>query len=95
MRVIHVPRRFTLNAWGGTETHILEIARRLKSHDIQTEIFCPSALDAPGEEELQGVRVRRFPYFLSLPRTVQGSNGKDGPQGRKPFFAVLASCTST
>ena len=76
MRVIHIPRRFTLNAWGGTETYILEIARRLKSHDIQAEIFCPSALDSPGEEEIRGVLVRRFPYFyphlgLSKEQTAQ------------------------
>lgn len=63
MRTIHIPRRFTTDAWGGTESVIAETCQRLPAHDFDCEIFCPAALSKPGSELVRGIPVTRFPYF--------------------------------
>ncbi|HRU04143.1 MAG TPA: glycosyltransferase family 4 protein [Candidatus Brocadiia bacterium] len=63
MKIIHVPRRFTRSEWGGTETVILETCKWLRKLGHEVEILCPNALAASDEEEMEGVRVRRAPYF--------------------------------
>jgi len=63
MKIIHVPRRFTRTEWGGTETVILETCKWLRKLGHEVEILCPNALAAAAEEEMDGVKVRRTPYF--------------------------------
>ena len=63
MRTIHIPRRFVLDFWGGTETVIMETCRRLPSHAVDCQIFCSAALTEPGAEHVAGIPVQRFPYF--------------------------------
>ena len=63
MRVVHVPRRFAPSHWGGTETCILEVCKRLRRDGHETWIACPDALTARPLERIQGVPVRRFPFF--------------------------------
>lgn len=63
MHVIQVPRRFVRHEWGGTETVVLETARRLPAHGCTTAIFCPNALASSNHEVLEGVEIERFPYF--------------------------------
>jgi glycosyltransferase involved in cell wall biosynthesis len=60
---VQVPRRFVLSHWGGTESVILETSRRLLAQGHPTEILCPAALSPVRDEVIEGVRVRRFPYF--------------------------------
>jgi glycosyltransferase involved in cell wall biosynthesis len=63
MNLIQIPRRFTKSHWGGTESVILETSRRLLALGHPTEIHCPDALSSLREEVIDGVRVRRYPYF--------------------------------
>ncbi len=63
MKVVQVPRRFTREQWGGTETVILETCRRLPALGCQTLVVCPSALARPGPDQVAGVEVQRLPYF--------------------------------
>jgi len=80
-RVIHVPRRFTAGEWGGTETVILEIARRQKLAGGNPEIFTSMALDPRPEEVLAGVPIRRFPYcypFFGLDAAARAAMDKKG-----------------
>ena len=63
MQVVHVPRRFVTSHWGGTETVILETARRLQPLGHQTKIICPNALASTDQEVIEGVSVQRTPYF--------------------------------
>lgn len=63
MNIVQVPRRFVRDEWGGTETVVLETARRLKQSGHRTEILCPNALADNDYEEIGGVTVRRVPYF--------------------------------
>lgn len=63
MKTIHIPRRFVLDAWGGTETVVLETCRRLPGLGIESTICCPSALSSPGPDAIESVPIQRFPYF--------------------------------
>jgi glycosyltransferase involved in cell wall biosynthesis len=63
MKIAQVPRRFVREAWGGTETVVLETAKRLVARGHQTEVLCPNALAQSAQESIDGVAVRRFPYF--------------------------------
>lgn len=63
MKVVHVPRRFSRDDWGGTETVILNTIRGLRSHGVDGEIVTTTALAPLADEDVQGVRVRRFDYF--------------------------------
>jgi len=63
MKIINIPRRFTRDEWGGTETVLLETCRRLLGAGHEAEIFTPRALCPTPEELISGVPVRRFSYF--------------------------------
>ncbi|NCA70018.1 MAG: glycosyltransferase family 1 protein [Sphingobacteriia bacterium] len=69
MKIIQVPRRFVLSAWGGTETTILQTSRALRQAGHETAIFTSLALADQRQERIAGVPVRRFPYqypFIGL-----------------------------
>jgi glycosyltransferase involved in cell wall biosynthesis len=61
-RIIHVPRRFVADEWGGTETVILEISKVQKQNGWQPEIWTSLALSDRREDEIGHIPVRRFPY---------------------------------
>ena len=63
MRIIHVPRRFVREAWGGTESVVLELARRQLAAGHDASIYTSMALARIGGETIDGVEVRRFPHF--------------------------------
>lgn len=63
MKTIQVPRRFARDEWGGTETVILETSKRLNQLGHPTQILCANALASASFEEMDGVAIRRFPYF--------------------------------
>jgi glycosyltransferase involved in cell wall biosynthesis len=63
MKITQVARRFTRNAWGGTETVVLESSRRLVARGHETSLLCPNALDPNPREVFDGFEVERFPYF--------------------------------
>lgn len=63
MNIIHLPRRFTTNSWGGTETVVSELVAEQISQGHQARIFCSDALSSQNEAEVQGVPVKRFSYF--------------------------------
>jgi glycosyltransferase involved in cell wall biosynthesis len=61
-KIIHVPRRFVAEEWGGTETVILEISRQQQRAGWQPEIHTSMALAKQRNETIGGVAVKRFPY---------------------------------
>lgn len=93
MKVIQVPRRFVADAWGGTETTILQTSRALRAagHDIR--IFTSLALSDRRREDLAGVPVRRFPYvypFWGLtPQDVRDMDRKGGNLLSLPLLWAL------
>ncbi len=80
-KIIHVPRRFVAEEWGGTETVILEISRQQQRAGWQPEIFTSMALAKQREETIGGVPVKRFPYcypFFGLSATDKAALDKKG-----------------
>lgn len=63
MRILHLPRRFTRQAWGGTETVVVELARRQRALGHDASILTTTALDSRHREVMNGVPVERLPAF--------------------------------
>ena len=63
MKIAHVVRRFTFAEWGGTESVVWNIAKQQKAQGLTPEILCTAALDKIGPEVIEGITIRRFPYF--------------------------------
>ena len=63
MKIAHIVRRFTFAEWGGTESVVWNIAREQKAQGLTPEIICTAALDKVGTEVVDGITIRRFPYF--------------------------------
>ena len=80
-RVVHVPRRFAANEWGGTETVILEISRQQQRAGLRPVIVTSAALAAVRAEEIGGVPVRRHAYcypFFGLDDAARAAMDKKG-----------------
>jgi glycosyltransferase involved in cell wall biosynthesis len=79
--IIHVPRRFTADEWGGTETVILEISRQQQRTGWRPEIVTSLALSRVRHEEVGGVPVHRYPYcypYLGLSSANRAAMDKKG-----------------
>lgn len=61
--IIHVPRRFVADEWGGTETVVLEISKQQQAAGMNPRIITSMALASSGHEEIGGVPVDRFSYL--------------------------------
>ena len=80
-RIIHVPRRFVAEEWGGTETVILEISRQQQRKGWQPEIYTSLALAKSRHESIGGVPVKRYPYcypFFGLSPADKAALDKKG-----------------
>ncbi len=62
-RILHVPRRFALDKWGGTESVILNLCRQQIARGGAPEIHTSRALSSVAEEKWQGIPIRRYRYF--------------------------------
>ena len=90
--IVHVPRRFVAEEWGGTETVILEISRQQQRAGGRPVILTSMALATRREEEIGGVPVRRFSYsypFLGLSRADRAAMDKKG--GNLLSFSLFSS----
>ena len=80
-KIMHVPRRFVAEEWGGTETVILEISRQQQREGWSPEIFTSMALAKQRDESIGGVPVKRYPYcypFFGLSATDKAALDKKG-----------------
>jgi len=90
MKTIQVPRRFTLDAWGGTETVVLETSRRLMIGGHDTSILCSQALAREPHAEIAGVPVHRTPYFYPyLGLSAEARQRLDQKGGNLFSFSLL------
>jgi len=79
--IIHVPRRFAADEWGGTETVILEISRQQKRRGLEPRILSSRALCGVRSESMSGIPVKRYSYcypFLGLPTDAVKTLDKKG-----------------
>ena len=89
MKIAHIVRRFTFAEWGGTESVVWHIARQQKAQGLTPEILCTSALDKAGTEVVEGVTIRRFPYFYPyFPMPAKDRLALD-KKGGNPFAPEL------
>ena len=63
LSLVHIARRFARSEWGGTETVLMEVSRRLAARGHVCEVLCPAILEDKPYECIFGVPVRRYPYF--------------------------------
>ena len=92
MKIAHIVRRFTFSEWGGTESVVWHIARQQKAQGLTPEILCTSALDKAGTEVVEGITIRRFPYFYPyFPMPGKDRLALD-KKGGNPFSPGLMKC---
>ena len=63
-KIIYICRRFNSDKWGGTETVIIQTAKQLIKMGFEVQVFTTNALSNTNDEYVDGVRIRRFNYFL-------------------------------
>ena len=89
MKTAHIVRRFTFSEWGGTESVVRNIALQQKAQGLNPEIICTAALDKVGTEVVDGVTVKRFPYFYPyFPMPEKDKEALD-KKGGNPFAPEL------
>ena len=79
--IVHVPRRFVAEEWGGTETVILEISRQQQRAGATPVIMTSMALAKLRNETIGGVPVKRYPYcypFFGLSAADRAALDKKG-----------------
>lgn len=90
MRVLQIPRRFVRDDWGGTETVIFETCQRLLQRGWDTSVCCPNALAESNFDSLDGLNVRRFPYFYPyLGLSAEASHRLDKKAGNLFSWSLL------
>lgn len=62
-RVAHVLRKYDPEQWGGTETHVVAVASRLRSHGWEAEVHAPHGPTAPDRMLPSHVPLARFHSF--------------------------------
>lgn len=90
MRTIQLARRYVRDDWGGTETVVQEVSRRLIALGHDAEVYCTLATATTPADNIDGVRVTRFPYFY--PAIGLSPENRDilDRKGGSPFsFALM------
>lgn len=92
--VAHVMRRFVPAKWGGTETVVFNLASEFEKRGIDSPVFCTDMFAETGEEKLNSVTIRRFPYCFpwfglsgEAKKALQLKGGS--PLSLPLFFALL------
>lgn len=68
-RILHVPRRFALDEWGGTESVIYNLCKQQQMQGFQPEIHTSRALAPTPREVWRNIPIYRYRYcypFLGL-----------------------------
>ena len=82
MRILHIARRFTATAWGGTEAVVTALARAQRAAGHDAELLATAAFSRPGRDEVLGVPVRRFGYtYGRFPLSRAGRRALDAKGG--------------
>ena len=93
-RIIHVPRRFVVEEWGGTETVLAEMVTQQRRQSWQPEIHTSQALSRVRAELWRDVPIRRYSYcypFFGLSAAQRHQLDKKGGNllSLALFFSLL------
>ena len=95
MRTFQVLRRLVWSQWGGIETVVVSLSRALQRAGVSTDILCTAALDEPGVEDADGLRIRRMRYsYLRAPLMRADRDALDR-KGGNPLVPGLATAILT
>ena len=95
MQIANLLRRMSFQEWGGTETVVFNTARELLRDGHGARIFCTSALDRTGDEEVSGIRISRFGYsYPYFPLSKMRRRMLD-KKGGNPFSPTLIRALET
>lgn len=89
MKIAHLVRRFTFSEWGGTESVVWHIAKQQKAQGVTPEILCTAALDKAGVEVVDGITIRRYPYFYPYFPMPENDRLALDKKGGNPFAPRL------
>jgi len=95
-RIIHIPRRFAIDEWGGTESVIFNLCKQQQALGHQPEIHTSRALAPTPRETWRDIPIRRYRYcypFLGLsPADIHALDKKGGNLlSLDLFFHLLAA----
>lgn len=79
--VIHIPRRFVANEWGGTETVVFEISKQQRAAGLNPLIITSMALAERNHDVIGGIPVDRYPHvypFFGLSAADRAAMDKKG-----------------
>ena len=89
MKIVHVARRFTTAAWGGTESVVTSLVREQLAQGHGASLLCTAALDRPGQDVVMGVPVQRLRFtYARFPLGRKGRAALDR-KGGNPLSASL------
>ena len=91
MNTVQLARRFVRDDWGGTETVILELGKRLIASGHPTEVLCTMATAHATSDNISGLNVRRFPYFYPYLGLSADAKRILDKKGGSPFSFQLMS----
>jgi len=63
MKIANILRRIAFDEWGGTETAVWNASKELCSMGNNVEVLSTTALCSTESEVIDGIVVKRFPYF--------------------------------
>ncbi|MGB0745030.1 MAG: glycosyltransferase family 4 protein [Opitutales bacterium] len=92
-RILHIPRRFSLDEWGGTEAVITNLCEAQKASGHRPEIHTSLALSLIRSEEFRGIPVRRYnycyPFFGLSPQDKRQLDKKGGNLLSWPLYRAM------
>lgn len=81
-RILHIPRRFAIDEWGGTESVIFNLCKQQQSLGFQPEIHTSRALAPLAKEVWRDIPIRRYrycyPFFGLSPQDIHALDKKGG-----------------
>ncbi len=99
LRVIHIPRRFVEDEWGGTETAIIETSKALNARGHSSSIVTTTALCDERHEKIQSVDVHRhkyiYPFWGLSKQDKRDMDKKGGNLLSLPMLGTLLAAKGT
>ena len=95
-RILHIPRRFATDEWGGTESVVYNLCKQQQAQGLCPEIHTSRALAPTPREVWRDIPIRRYRYcypFLGLsPADIHSLDKKGGNLlSLDLFFNLLAA----
>lgn len=98
-RIVHVPRRFALSDWGGTEAVVTQLCLAQRAMGLHPEIHTSMALAPTAQEAWRGIPIHRYPHrypFFGLsPNDILQLDRKGGNLLSLPLYRALSKLRDT